>query len=214
MGGGCVDVGNSVRKAIKDWEERELDAAMLHACNAVVCTAAKACPSAVGSNARFSGLLRDNYHILGPMGAPGVNLEKTRFPVKVKSPKARGGTPDLADIIYGIHRCCHGHGQELPDGFTLLLDVAGTPRRTRIVIEEGKIHLSDRVIFGLLAVAVLSPVNADQTVPDGYHLTFGSDTVLPINEWWGRAADFPAVVAREPAPLIKLDFGDWMSSAK
>jgi hypothetical protein len=148
------------------------------------------------------------------MGAPGINLEETRFPVKVKAPKAPGGCPDLADVIYGIHRCCHGHGQELPDGFALVSDVASSSRITRIFVEKGKIRLSDRLIFGLLAVAVLSPVNVDQSVPDGYHFTFGNGIVLPINDWWGRAADFPGIAAQNPMPQVKLDFGDWMSAAK
>ena len=39
--GGYVDVGNSVRKSIDDFEHGETDAAMLHACNAVDGTAAK-----------------------------------------------------------------------------------------------------------------------------------------------------------------------------
>jgi hypothetical protein len=208
-----MDVGNSVRKAINDWEDREFDSAMLHACNAVDGTAAKAYPSISGSNARFTTLLRDHYPILGAMGIPGVNLEETRFPIKVKAPKAPGGMPDLADIIYGIHRCSHGHGDTLPDGFELLPDAAGVPRFTRIEVEEGKIRFSDRIIFALLAVAVLSPVNADQKVPDGYSLTYG-EMVLLINEWWGRAADFLVVIAQDSIPQVKLDFAEWMSAVK
>lgn len=68
-----MDVGNSVRKAIDDYVAYEVDAAMIHACNAVDGTAAKLHP-ALGSNARFTKLLRDNYFILEPMAAPGINL--------------------------------------------------------------------------------------------------------------------------------------------
>ncbi len=208
-----MNVGNSVRKAIDDWEQGELESAMLHACNAVDGTATKLHP-ADGSNARFTRLLRDNYATFGPMGAPGINLRETRFPVKVKRPKAQGGQPDIADVIYGIHRCTHGHGDELPDGFELLPDAAGRPSRTgmlrtRMLIEKGKVRLSDRVIFGLLAVAVLSPANEGQTVPDGYHLTFGEEELF-ISEWWGRATDFASLASQQSLPLVKLDFGDWM----
>jgi hypothetical protein len=204
-----MNVGNSVRLAIDDWERGELEAAMLHACNALDGTAKKEYPS-LGSNARFTQLLRENYSILGPMGAPGIDLKETRFPVTVERPKAEGGQPDIADVIYGIHRCHQGHGEELPGGFDLLPDAKGPPRSTRLTVEKGKLRLSDRIIFGLLAVAVMSPANADQVVPVGYHLTFGSDTVLPISEWWGRSADFRAIAARDPVPLVRLDFGDWM----
>src|ERR1022692_3938964 len=110
-----MDVGNSVRKAIEDWRDGELDAAMLHACMAIDGTAKKVYPSATGSAARFTRLLRDNYvAILEPTAVPGVNLEETRFPVKVEKIRAPGGgLPDFADVIYGIHRCHHGHGQAL-----------------------------------------------------------------------------------------------------
>jgi hypothetical protein len=205
-----MKVGESVRKAIDDWQLGELDSAMLHACNAVDGSAAKTYPSMPGGNhARFTRFLRDNYYILEPMGAPGINLDATRFPVKVPRPKAPGGSPDLADVIYAIHRCTHGHGDELPDGFELINDVAGPPRLTRLEVEKGKVRISDRMIFALLATAIFTPVNSDQAVPPGYYLTFG-ENVLPIGQWWGRAADFPALVAKDPMPRVTLVFGDWM----
>jgi hypothetical protein len=185
-----MDIGNSVRKAIDDYEDGEIDAAMLHACNAIDGTAAKTHPEIKSNNERFTTLIRDNYFVLEPMAAPGVNIDDTRFPVKVEHPKAPGGVPDFADIIYGVHRCSHGHGEALPGGFELLHDAAGQPGYTRMQIKKeapgmGRVRFSDRVIFGLLAVAILSPANADQQVPDGYHLTFGRQPVrLEINDWW------------------------------
>src|SRR5262245_11987017 len=136
-----MKVGQSVRHAIDDWEQKKLDAAMLHACNAVDGTARKLYRK-LGNKVRFTRTLRENYAILGPMGAPGIDVVETRFPVTVKTPTAPGGKPDLADVLYGIHRCCHAHGDELPDGFELLEDVAGPPQVTRMVIERGKVRLS------------------------------------------------------------------------
>lgn len=207
-----MNVANSVRKAIDDWQVGELEAAMLHACNAVDGTAGKIHPATLSNKQRFTRLLRENFDILGPMGAPGVDLVHTRFPVVVHKPTAPGGAPDLADVLYAIHRCCHAHGDDLPDGFSLLEDAAGPARQTRMRIEHGKIQLSDRVIFGMIAVAVLSPANTDQVDPklDSYFLSFGNVARLMINDWWGRTRDFPAIVALDPAPLVKLDFGDWM----
>jgi hypothetical protein len=201
-----MNVGNSVRKAIDDWQRGELESAMLHACNAVDGTAKKLFPT-LGSNARFTRLLRENYSILGPMGIPGIDLE-TRFRVKVARPTAPGGKPDIADVIYGIHRCTHGHGDELPDGFELMRDASGPPRYTRISLDsaKGTLRLSDRVILGLIAVAVMSPANVGQSVPDGYHLTFAGQVTLPINEWWGRAADFASIASQDPVPMVKLEF--------
>ena len=207
---GSMNVGNSVSKSINDWECEEYDSSMLHACNAIDGTAKKVY-SSLGSTARFTKLLRENYTILGPMGMPGINLVETRFPVVVDHPKAPGGEPDLADVIYGIHRCSHGHGEELPDGFQLINDASGPACQTRAIVVKGKIRLSDRIIFGLLAIAVLSPANIGQSVPDGYYLTFGDSERFIINEWWGRTTDFLTVIARYPMPLVKLDFSNWKS---
>lgn len=200
-------VGGSVRKAIDDVGDCEF--AMLHACNALDGTASKLHPKD-GGNTRFTRTLRDNYAIFGPMAAPGVDLVNTRWPVKVSRPKAPGGRADLADVIYGVHRCTHGHGSELPDGFELLPDAAGPDRITRMQVEKGRVRLSDRVTFGLLGVAILSPVNTDQRVPESYFLTFGG-AKFPINEWWGRAVDFLPLAAAEPLPKVLLDFGDWLT---
>ena len=202
-----ASVGNSVRKAIEDWSIGDYEFAMLHACNAVDGTAKKLFP-ALQNNARFTKTIRDNYGIFGPMGLPGINLEETRWPVAVKKPMAAGGLPDIADVIYGVHRCTHGHGDELPEGFDLWPNASGTNGKTRIRIERGKIQLSDRVIFALLGVAVLSKANIGQAVPDGYYLSF-ADTVMPINKWWGRADDFAPMVAAEQLPSLILNFENW-----
>ena len=138
-----MTVGDSIRKAIDDWGMGEAESAMLHACNAIDGTARKLFPTE-GSNARFTRLLRENYGILGPMGMPGIALAETRFPIKVERPKAAGGRPDVADVIYGIHRCTHGHGEALPDGFELLPDAAGPPRLTRLMVEQGVALLLDK----------------------------------------------------------------------
>lgn len=55
--------------------------------------------------------------------------------------------------------------------------LGGAPGHLRLslakVAGSWRVRLSDRIIFGLLAVAVLSSANTGQEVPDGYHLTFG-----------------------------------------
>ncbi|OMG88019.1 hypothetical protein BIZ92_10515 [Achromobacter xylosoxidans] len=54
---------------------------------------------------------------------------------------------------------------------------------------DEKVALPDRVIFALLAIAVLAMQNADQKVPIGYFLSF-EDERFTINDWWGRKNDF------------------------
>lgn len=183
-----MNVGDSVRLAIRDFEAGEPQASMLHACNAVDGTSGKLHPR-LGPSARFKQVLRDNYAVLGPMAMPGINLEQSRFNVKVKAPSAQGGGVDIADVIWGVHRCTHGHGDELPDGFELIANAAGPSGITHISAAKGVMRLSDRIIFGLLAIAVQSPVNIDQKAPDGLFLSY-ADKVFPIFQWWGRGAEF------------------------
>ena len=209
-----MKIPDSVRKSLDDLDLGESESAMLHACNAVDGTAKKVYPL-LGSNARFTRFLRENYAILGPMAFPGADLQKTYFPVTVQRPKSPSGKPDLADVVYGIHRCCHGHGEELPDGFSLIPDVAGPRRITRIAFARGQVRLSDRIIPGLLAVVVLSPANKARANSKlkGYWLQYSDKAKLFINDWWGRAGDFPAIVAQDPVPDIGgLDLTDLGSS--
>lgn len=203
-----MNVGKSVSKAIDEMGRKDNESAMLHACNAIDGTAKKLYPK-LGSNARFTKLLRENYAIFGPMSMPGIDLVETRFPISVAHPKATGGQPDIADVIYGIHRCTHGHGEELPTGFEMIEDVAAVDGVTRIIVEKGKIQLSDRAVFGLVAVAVLSPASVGQTVPKGYFLSLNG-VKMEINDWWGRADDFYQITDMVKMPNVKMDFGDWM----
>ncbi len=153
-----------------------------------------------------------NYDVFGPMGIPGQDLVTQRWPVTVRNPTTSDGKPDIADVIYGIHLCTHAHGEELPNGFELLPDAAGPDRVTRMQIENGRIRLSDRVIFGLLATAVMCHVNTVQRVPNGYFFKCTGEETLLINDWWGRKADFLELVSRYPLPpCVNMDFGVWMA---
>lgn len=204
-----MNVGRSVTKTIDEIEGGDLESAMLHACNAIDGTAAKALPSELRNNKRFTDFLRSNYVILGAMGMPGINLNETRFPIEVAKPKGIGRGPDLADIVYGIHRCTHGHGSEMPKGFELMPDFRSGSVNTSSSIEKGRIQLSDRILFGLLAVAVMAPENTGQQTPAGYHLTLAGES-YEINDWWGRRADFEEACAPLNTVQVTLDFGDWL----
>ncbi len=199
-----MNVGSSVRNSFKAFFDREHESSMLHACNAIDGTASKRYPTLQNKD-RFTQLLRDHYDILSPMATPSIDLHAQRWPVAVRRPTAPGGGTDLADLIYVIHRCTHGHGDELPQGFEFIPDVMGTAGVTNMFLQyfpgggDGRVRLSDRIIFGLLAVAVMAPENHLQDARDDLYFLYGRANIrLPIKDWWGRAADFPAVVERDP----------------
>jgi hypothetical protein len=201
-------IGYSVRKSIDDFGLGDLDGAMMHACNAFDGTSRKLHPEMQKHHRRFTQTLRDHYHIFGPMALPNINLEETFWPAKVSDRQKATDRPDIADLVYGIHRCTHGHGDELPEGFELIPDASNQVNTTSIIASAGKIRLSDRTIFGLLAIAVLCPLNSGLRVPDGYHLTFAGE-VLMINDWWGRATDFKKLAEKQNVISVKLDLETW-----
>jgi hypothetical protein len=212
-----MEVGRSVSKAIADRLAGDLDSAMLHACNAVDGTAKKVYPT-LGVGARFTRLLRENYaSVVEPM-MPGINLEETVFPIRMRG-GGPGGRPDVADILYVIHRCHHGHGEPPPTGYELISDTTVEPPRTTMRLEvntagDWVVRLTDRSIYGMLAVALLSPTNTGQVL-DGVHLTYSSVSgdirVRLDNEWWGRADDFAAITATDRKRIRQtLDFTNVM----
>ena len=187
---------------------------MLHACNAVDGTAKKMYPS-LGVGARFRKLLRENYNgILEPM-VPGINFEKTVFPISISSANGPGGPPDVADVLYVIHRCHHGHGAPLPVGWELIPDSTTEPARTTMNFAgpngQWVVRLSDRIIFGMAAVALLSPANVGQDLENvylhvqvgviGHHRPDGQRLVGPRGRPHGHHGDGPET--GQPHPRLQ-----------
>lgn len=212
-----MEVGKSINKAVHDRLSGDLESAMLHACNAVDGTAKKVYPS-LGVGARFRKLLRENYNgILEPM-VPGINFEKTVFPISISGASGPGGLPDVADVLYVIHRCHHGHGEPLPVGWELVPDSTTEPPRTTMNFASPNgqwvVRLSDRIIYGMAAVALLSPANVGQDLDDAYliYKSVSSDITVQLdNGWWGRVADLAAITAMDrKRTSLTLDFSNVM----
>ncbi|WP_236693198.1 hypothetical protein, partial [Pseudomonas syringae group genomosp. 3] len=166
---------------------------------------ARAYPNIESDRAKFTKLLRDHYAILGPMGMPGIDVGHTRFGVDLKKKIPKITDFDLADLIYKIHRCSHGHGDELLTGFELIPNAAGPDGKTHFCSDlvNGTVQLSDRVIFGMLGVVVFSPVNSHQKSDYGYFLSYDG-VEFKISDWWGRAEDFLKIVKDAPKPIVTI----------
>jgi hypothetical protein len=207
-----VGIARSINKSISDFEIGDTEFSMMHACMVIDATAKKTYPKMKDVGPRFKQLLRENYEILGPLGITGVDLAKTKWPVEIRNSKGKKIIPDMADIIYSIHRCTHGHGEELPQGFELTKESGILPYATTD-IESGVVKLSDCVIFALLAIAVVAPVNSSLSDNVGYYLMFHGDK-YPLNEWWGRRQDFIKSLLPYSIPAVIIDFAHMMDVTK
>ncbi len=204
-------IGYSVGKAIDDFLLGDLNGAMLHACMAVDGTSKKSHPTTLRHRNRFLTTLRENYSILRPMSFPGLDIEQIKWPVRITAAQKPDEWPDTAEVIYGVHRCAHGHGDDLPAGFELMPDVLnGDKNNTSLIAAPGRVQISDRVIFGLLAIAVFAPVNHGMNTTDGHWLSFKHYKFI-INEWWGKREDFLAIAAPHDTQRVNLDLGNWYS---
>ncbi|BBX64033.1 hypothetical protein MSAS_32070 [Mycobacterium saskatchewanense] len=200
-----MEVGDSVRRSLDHWERRQWDAALAHACNAVDATAKKRYPQS-GVASRFKLTIREAMDIFRMMAAPGIDFEQSRFPVAVKS-DLPDGRPDVADVLFGVHRRGHGHDDDLPNGFELTPH--GPRPQSAHLWRSGKIQLPASVVIGLLAIAVFAPENKGETIPDGYQLSW-YQYPFPICLWWGWQDHFREIIGTAHIPHAALDFsGFW-----
>jgi hypothetical protein len=192
-------VSQSVKLTIDSFERGELDGAVLHACNAWDGTSKKRYPGTAGNRERMVRFLREVYWLIEPMAMPGVNLDGTKFE-NVPLPKTP--SPDFAEVVDAVHRCAHGHGDELPAGFELLPSV----RRGFGIFElgEGVLRLPDYLPFALIGAAILSPENVDQRDDASYYFSLGSER-FSIDDWWGRESDFRPIAERYRGTRVKLE---------
>ena len=82
---------------------------------------------------------------------------------------------------------------------------------------SGKIQLPAAAAIGLLAVAVFSPENKGEVIPDGYQLTWYQH-VFHICLWWGWQDHFREIISTARIPQATLEFAelwnDWTPLAE
>ena len=175
---------------------------MFHACNAIAATGNKRYPQ-VGNAVRFKQTVRDGLDIFHVMAVPAIDIENSRFPIAVKS-DLPDGRPDIADVLYGIHRHGHGHPDELPKGFELTRH--GSRDSTVHVWRDGKIQLPASATIGLVAIAVFAPENKGEPIPIDYRLSWFQH-VFQISGWWGWQDHFRDIISTAQFSKVPLDFG-------
>lgn len=177
---------------------------MFHACDAVDETARKRYPT-MGVAARFKATVRDDVDVFQAMTAPDIDFVTSRFPVPVQT-DLPDGRPDIADLLFGVHRFLHGHEEELPQGCEVVPHADGVPM---FHISNGRLRLRASASLGLLGLAVFAPENRGESIPSSYQLGWQGHT-FHITGWWGWQDHFREIVRNAGIRAFPLDFGpEW-----
>lgn len=122
--------------------------------------------------------------------------------------------PDIADVIYEIHRCPNSHGDEIAEGFELTPIAKGGRAAYFNMADDGTVQLSASVVLGLLAVIIVAPENKGQLIPPTYQVRLAG-RVIRVSEWWGRDEEFRKLTNVEGFPPgVVMDFGAWWDNWK
>lgn len=173
---------------------------MAHATTAVAETADKRYPS-LDPSARFKQTVRDEIEVFAGMAAPDIELVHSRFPVSVESDQP-DGRPDIADVLYAVHRYLHGDQAAMPAGFSVEPHAEGIPLFN---INKNHLWLRATAALGLLAAAVFAPENKGEQIPGTYQLGWAQH-VFHIVGWWGWRNHFLEIVRNAGITRYVLDF--------
>lgn len=194
-----MKLAQHVLYAIDDAEANKFESALLHACIAIDTTAKRFARANPKVRDRYVACLRHYYWILEPMLGPGINLVETKFE---NIQLGKNCSPDLAEIVYEIFRCSHAHGDEVPTAFSVI-PTSGSAN-SKWSFGNGELHMPDRILWALLAVAVFSRVNTHEKSDRNYYLSLGDHRFL-LREWWGREDDFRVIADQYNQTRVTLD---------
>lgn len=198
-----IKISEYIKSSIEATDRAELEQAMMFVCSAIDGTAKKAYPNMkVGE--RFCKLINDNIDIIELMFG-GINLQETIFPLN--NNKGISGMT-FAEIVYEKYRCCLAHGEELPDGFGVSVQIATGYQQFYIDLKNNSMTLPQSVIYALGIVCVLSPVNADQQI--GSYRYWYSDPIntYVIDRWWGKVDCAKKIMDFGGQVRVKIDFSN------
>jgi hypothetical protein len=200
-----MKIADHIKLSIDASDRQDLDQAMLHACLAVDGTAKKTYPSISKVGVRYRKFVNAHLDIIELMFG-GVNLEETVFPFK----DAKGNIGiTFADIVYEKFRCSLAHGDELPDGFGVSVQIADGCQQFSIDLNAQSMTLPQSAIYGLGLICVLAPANADQKI--GSNLYYYRDPInaYVVDRWWGKVDCARKIMDFNSSIRVKMDFKDF-----
>ncbi len=201
-----MKISEYIKSSIDASNRAELEQALMFVCLAIDGTAKKTYPGMFVGD-RFCKFINDNIEIVQLMFG-GINLRETIFPLKNKK-----GTCGMtfAELVYEKYRCNLAHGEELPDGFGVSIQIAVGCQQFNIDLSNNAMTLPQSVVYALGIICVLAPVNADQKI--GSYAYWYSDPINTyiIDRWWGKVDCAKKIMDFDGQVSVKMDFSNYIS---
>lgn len=198
-----MKISEYIKSSIDATDRRELEQALMFVCQAIDGTASKTFPDMLVGE-RFCKFINNNLEIIELMFG-GINFQETSFPLR-----NRKGVVGMtfAEVVYEKYRCFLSHGEELPDGFGISVQIAEGIQQFSIDLKINAMTLPQSVIYALGLICVLAPVNADQEI--GSYRYWYRDPVnsYVIDRWWGKVDCARKIMDFDGQIRVKLDFSN------
>lgn len=197
-----MKISQHIKNSLDAADRGELDQALLFACIAVDGTAKQTYPKINKVGERFRKFINDNLDIIELMFG-GLNLQETVFPFK--DAKGKFGI-SFADIIYEKFRCNLAHGEELPSGYGVSIQIAEGHQKFCISIENQSMTLPQSAIYALGLACVLAPANAKQKIGNNSYYYKDPINSYIVDRWWGKVDCARKIMDFDAQIRVHIDF--------
>ena len=175
-----MSIGKQVADAIDKMIANDPEGALHALCSAIDATATK--EYGKRGRASFKDFIGSNFGLItGVAFGPKILNMRLGF-VHPDLKPTPDGTHSIQDIFYVAVRCNLYHETALPPNITFVKDGL-------IQVNNGAIVLCERLIYGLMTVVVVAPVNHAEQSPNPNMICI-KDVPLPISKLWGKRAEF------------------------
>lgn len=199
-----MQIAEHIKHSLEACDAKDLEKAMLFVCLAVDGTAKKMYPSVSKVGERYRRFIDEHLDIIELMFG-GLNLKETAFPFK--DAKGKVGVR-FADIIYEKFRCSLAHGDELPVGYGIEVQIASGHQQFLIDIEKQSMTLPESAVYALGLVCVLATVNVDQKIGSNLYQYRDPINSYVVDRWWGKIDCARRIMDFETQIRVKMDFSN------
>jgi hypothetical protein len=115
--------------------------------------------------------------------------------------------------VYETFRCNLAHGNELPNGFGVTIQIADGHQVFAVDVQNPSMTLPQSAITGLGLICVLAPENADQKIGNSAYRYWDRVNTYIVDDWWGKVDAARAIMDFKTPIRVKIDFKNvWPTS--